>query len=83
MGNFITRVDAPPVRGEVYTIVDTAYTKSQEFPRQVFGQGAKVKIVGSKNLLASRPNAPPVMVSIVQFPNGKTDVYPSANLRKG
>lgn len=82
MGNFHMRVD-PPVKGEVYTIVDTAYTKEQEFPRQAFGQGTKVKVVGSKKLLASRPDAPPVLVSIVQMPNGKTDVYPSANLRKG
>lgn len=81
MGNFFTKIDNPPQKGQVYTIVDTQYTSSEQFPKQQFGQGSKVKVIGSKYLLCSNPNAPKVMISIVQFTNGTVDVYPSSNIK--
>lgn len=81
MGNFITKNDNPPQKDHYHTIVDTQYTINEQFPKQVFGQGAKVKVIGSKYLLCSNPNAPKVLVSIVQFSNGMVDVYPSSNIK--
>jgi hypothetical protein len=81
MGNFITRIENPPQKGHYSTIVDTQYTIDEKFPKQTFGQGSKVKVLGSKYLLCSNPNAPKVLVSIVQFSNGMVDVYPSSNIK--
>jgi hypothetical protein len=81
MGNFITKIDNPPQKGHYHTITDTDYTITEKFPKQMFGQGSKVKVLGSKYLLCSNPNAPKVLVSIVQFSSGMIDVYPSSNIR--
>jgi uncharacterized protein (DUF2141 family) len=80
MGNFLTKIDNPPQKGQICTIINTHYTQEQGYPKNVFGQGSKVKVLGSKNLLCSRPNAHPVTISIIQLPNGTYDVYPSSNL---
>jgi hypothetical protein len=81
MGNFITKIENPPQKGQIYTIVDTPFTREEEYPKELFGQGSKVKVIGSKYLLSSNPNAPKILVSIIQFENGYTDVYPSSNLK--
>ncbi len=81
MGNFISKIDNIPKKGHIYVIEDTDFTIESKYPSNIFGQGSKVKLIGSKILLCSNKNAPKVMVSIVQFPNGKLDVYPSSNLK--
>jgi hypothetical protein len=81
MGNFVSRLDSIPKKGHIYQIEDTAYTKENDYPSNIFGQGSKVKLIGSKVLLCSNKNAPEIMVSIVQLQNGNLDVYPSYNLK--
>ncbi len=81
MGNFLVKIDNPPPKGQICTIIDTPFTNENEYPQKIFGQGSKAKVVGSKYLLCSRPNYPQVLVSIVQLSNGTFDVYPSSNLR--
>jgi len=80
MGNHQFKSDIPQ-RGQICVIVDSSFTIEQKYPKPVFGQGAKVKVLGSKNLLCSRPNAPQLSASLIQFQDGRTDVYLSNNLR--
>jgi len=82
MGNFHFKVEPPPQRGQICVIVDSPFTVSEKYPKNVFGQSAKVKVIGSKNLLSSRPGAPVITGSLVQFPDGRQDVYFSNNLRQ-
>lgn len=81
MGNHQFRVTSPPQRGQICTITDSSFTAEQKFPNKVYGQGAKVKVIFSKDLLCSRPNAPVITASLVQFPDGRQDVYFTNNLR--
>jgi hypothetical protein len=81
MGNYIFRVDNPPQRGSICVIVDSKFTQDQKYPANIYGQGAKVKVIGSKNLLCSRQNAPIITASLVQFEDGRKDVYLTNNLR--
>ena len=81
MGNHQFKVSSIPQRGQIYTICDSSFTQEHEFPKNVFGHGVKVKILGSKNLLCSRPNVQQIPYSIVQFADGRTDVYLSNNLK--
>ena len=80
MGNYLFKVDPPP-RGQICTIIDTPYTIEQRIPRNVHGTGTKVRVIGSKDLLQSRPEAPKVTCSLVQFANGRHDVYFSNSLQ--
>jgi hypothetical protein len=80
MGNqFSTNFN--PQSGQVCTIIDTPYTVKEKIPKEVYGQGLKVKILGSKDLLCSRSELPKVKCSLIQFPNGRTDVYFTNSLR--
>lgn len=79
MGNHQSRTE-PPQRGQICVIVDNPYM-SEKVPKSVYGQGSKVKVLGSRPLLCSRPDAPKIMCSLVQLPNGQTDVYFSNSLR--
>ena len=81
MGNFQMKISNPPQRGQICVIVDSPFTLEQKYPKQVYGQGTKVKVLGSKDLMCSRPNAPQITASIVQFPSGQHDVYLTSNLR--
>ena len=81
MGNYQFKVSSPPQRGQIMTIKDSEYTIKQEFPKSVMYQGTKVKVLGSKELLCSRPNAPKITATLVQLPgNGGREVYLSNNL---
>lgn len=80
MGNYQFKTEPPP-RGQICVIIDTPYTKKEKIPQSVYGQGSKVKVLGSKDLLCSRPDAPKVTCSMVQLPNGQLDVYFSNSLR--
>jgi len=81
MGNHQFKVANNPQRGQICTIVDSSFSAENKFPKNVYGQGAKVKVIGTQDLLCSRPTAPKVTVSIVQFSDGRQDVYPSNNLK--
>jgi hypothetical protein len=81
MGNFQFSSNPNLKPGQVVTIVETPYTTYTELPKNVTYIGTKVKIIGSKDLICSRPNAPKVNVSMVQLPDGTYEVYPSNNLR--
>lgn len=81
MGNYQFSVPDPPKNGQIVTIVESDYTEKQEFPKSIMGYGAKVKVIGSKNLLCSRPNAPKITATLVQLPNGNQEVFLSNNLR--
>lgn len=81
MGNFQFGMSSPPQRGQICTIVETPFAKENKLSKETIGFGTKVKVIGSKNLLCSRPSAPPVTVSVVQLPTGQTDVYLSNFLR--
>lgn len=81
MGNYQFRVLDPPKRGQICTIVDSPYTIKERIPKTVYGQGSKVKVLGSKDLLCSRSDAPRVTCSLIQLPNGVIDLYPSNSLR--
>jgi len=81
MGNHQFRVDNPPQRGQVCVIVETPFTQENKIPKHVYGFGTKVKVLGSKNLLCSRPNAPQITASLIQFADGRQDVYFSNTLR--
>ncbi len=81
MGNYQFGVSNPPKNGQIMTIVESQYTQKQEFPRSAMGYGTKVKVLGSKDLLCSRPNAPKITASLVQLPNGQQEVFFSNNLR--
>lgn len=80
MGNYQLRSEAPQ-RGQICVIVDNQYTLQEKIPKNVYGQGSKVKVIGSKDLLCSRPDAPKISCTLVQLPNGSTDVYFSNSLR--
>jgi hypothetical protein len=80
MGNYQFKTEPPP-RGQICLIVDTPYTIDQKVPKTTYGQGTKVKVLGSKDLLCSRPDAAKVTCSLVQFPSGQQDVYFSNSLR--
>jgi hypothetical protein len=80
MGNYNFKVN-PPQPGQLCVIIDTPYTSKEKFPQNVYGQNSKVKVIGSKDLMCSRPDAPKVTCSLVQFANGNRDVYFSNSLR--
>ncbi len=80
MGNYQFKVEAPQ-RGQICVIIDTPYTIKEKIPKEVYGQGSKVKIIGSKDLLCSRADGPKVTCSLVQLPGGQTEVYFSNALR--
>lgn len=80
MGNHQFYVPNPPQSGQIMTIVDSSYSSEQKFPVSIMGQGSKVKVLGSKNLISSRPNAPQITCSLVLLPNGQTEVIPTNNL---
>jgi hypothetical protein len=80
MGNYHFKTEPPP-RGQICVIIDTPYTIKEKIPKNVYGTGSKVKVIGSKDLLCSRPDAPKVTCSLVQLANGQQDVYFSNSLR--
>ena len=82
MGNYQFGVSNHPVRGSVVTVRDTEYSKHHEFPKSVWHQGSKVKVMGTKDLLCSRPGAPKITCSLVQFPSGQQEVFLTDNLQK-
>jgi hypothetical protein len=81
MGNYQFKVADPPQRGQICMIVDTPYTTKEKIPKTIYGTGSKAKVLGSKDLLCSRPDAPKVTGSLVQLPSGQIDVYFSNSLR--
>jgi hypothetical protein len=81
MGNYQFKAESPPQRGQICVIVDNPYTIKEKIPKIVYGTGHKVKVLGSKDLLCSRADAPKVTCSLVQLPNGQMDVYFSNCLR--
>ena len=84
MGNYQFSVPNPPTNGQILTIVDSPYTQKQEFPKSIMGQGAKVKVLGSKDLECSRPygpQVPKITATLVLLPSGQQEVYLSNNLR--
>jgi len=81
MGNYQFYVSNPPQRGQTCVIIDNAYTTKEEIPKEVLGQGKQAKVLGSKDLLCSRPSAPKVTCTMVQFPKGNIDVYFSNMLK--
>lgn len=80
MGNYQFKTE-PPQRGQICVIVDTPYTIKEKIPKNVYGTGTKVKVIGSKDLLCSRPDAQKVTCSLVQLSNGTQDVYFSTSLK--
>ena len=80
MGNYQLKTEPPP-RGQICVIVDNQYTLKEKIPKEVYGTGSKVKVIGSKDLLCSREGVPKVTCSLVQLPNGNQDVYFSTSLR--
>lgn len=80
MGNHIFHVANPPPRGQKVFIKDSTYTTQQEFPQSVMQKGTPVIVLGSKNLMCSRPNAPKITASLVKFPNGSLEVLLTNNL---
>lgn len=82
MGNHSFRSASPPQRGQICVITESSFTSEYKFPKSVFGYGEKVKVLGTKNLLCSRPEVQQIPYSIVQFANGRTDVYLSNNLKQ-
>jgi hypothetical protein len=81
MGNYNFYVPKPPPKG-LAIIKHSKYTKDQEFPKNAFGNGVQVEVIGSTKLLCSRSEAPEVTVSIIKFKNdGRMEVYPSNNIQ--
>lgn len=80
MGNYNFKATSVPKRGQVLTIKDSEYTLHQEIPKSIFYQGSKVKVLGTKKLLCSNPRFPDIYGTLVQLPNGTTEVYISNNL---
>lgn len=80
MGNFQFKHTAHPP-GQICVIVDSPYSLFDKIPASVYETGTKVKVIGSKDLACSRPDAPKVTCSLVQFQDGRTDVYFSNNLK--
>jgi len=80
MGNF--NFGANPIQsGQTCVIVDSKYTTSQKFPKNVYGQGTVVSVIETKNMLSSRPGAEPVTISLVEFKGGRRDVYLTNSLK--
>jgi hypothetical protein len=80
MGNYQFKTE-PPQRGQICIVIDNQYTAKEKIPKTVYGQGSKVKVIGSKDLLCSRPDAQKVTCSMIQLPNGSLDVYFSNSLK--
>lgn len=81
----INRLGIPPQqhppKGTICVLIDNEYTKDEGIPPEIYGQGSKVQVLASGNLLCSRPNAPPITGSMVKFANGMTELYMTTNLR--
>lgn len=80
MGNYQFISNSLPKPGSVMTIVDNEYTRKQEIPKSVMFQGTKAKVIETKVLLCSRPDAPKVGGTLIQLPNGQKEVVFSNNL---
>ena len=51
MGNYNFKVKYPPQPGQICTIVDNSFSQDQKYPRSIYYQGQKVRVIGSKNLM--------------------------------
>lgn len=80
MGNHQFKMDQIPQRGQIVTIKQSNYTISQKFDKDAIFVGAKAKVVGTKDLMQSRPNAPKITASLIQIQNGLVEVYLTNNL---
>lgn len=81
MGNYNFKAKYPPQPGQVCTIVDNSFSQDQKYPRSIYYQGQRVRVLGTKDLLCSRQNFQPVSVSLVEFEDGRRDVYLTTNLQ--
>lgn len=81
MGNYQFTVPNPPKAGQIMSVIGSPFTIKEQFPPEAIHQGTKVKVLGTKNLLCSRPNAPQITASLVMLSTGQHDVILSNNLR--
>ena len=93
MGNYQFSSQNKPKQGQVMTVVHNKYTKelstSSDSKEQAqltkdfqnyFGIGSQVQVIGTKNLMSSRPNAPPVTVTYVKMKDGSKNLFFTSNL---
>lgn len=82
MGNYNFAVKNLPAKGQHCMIVDSQFSRDQKYPRSVYFQGQRVRVLGSTALMCSRNNFPTIHCTLVEFENGKKDVYLSNNLER-
>ncbi len=81
MGNFNFTSNNIPQKGQVCEVIDIPYTTNTEIPKNVYGQGAKVKVLESKKMYCSRQGKQDIYCSLVQLQNGKIETYLSCSLK--
>ena len=81
MGTEFSSPSFIPPNGSNVRIQHDAYSKNEGIPDELLANGSIVKVLKTSKIY-STTNAPPMYVSTVQFPNGKKEAYPTANLRK-
>ncbi len=82
MGNYQFGVsqNMHPKKGDIVLIKDSQFTASKKYPKEILYQGSKAQVIGTKNLMKSRSNAPDVSCSMIKLQNGKIDVYFTNNV---
>ncbi len=80
MGNYNFKSAIPPPNS-VLKIVHDKFSKDEGIPDDLLGVGQPVKVLNTRNIYQSRPNAPPITVSRVQLRSGATEAYLTVNLK--
>lgn len=82
MGNFQFGIPSNmhPRPGQILVVKDSQYTRADKYPNEILFQGQQVQVLGTKNLLKSRPTAPDITCSMIKFKNGHIDTYFTNNL---
>lgn len=80
MGNYNFRAQNIPPVGSIVKIQHDKFSKDEGITDDIMRIGHPAKILKTANIYKSRPNAPDITVSKVQFRDGKTESYMTVNL---
>jgi hypothetical protein len=80
MGNSYNFRANKPIDGSIMKVKHDAFSKDEGITDEIMRTGQPVKVLRTQNIYQSRPNAPTVTVSRVQFRDGKTEAYMTVNL---
>jgi hypothetical protein len=79
MGNYNFRA-APPPNNSLVKIKHDKFSSDEHITDDIMRIGNPAKVLKTANIYQSRPNAPQITVSQVQFRDGKIEAYMTVNL---